>query len=312
MDLNELIEKYSLPSPPEEAHYTVYKLTDPKGKIYIGCTGKPVEERWKKGKNYNYKTRIFKAISSIGWDNFEKTILCEKLTKAGAEKLEKWFIAYYDSADPEKGYNRALGGLGKGFRMSKECREEFRKRKCLLYEEDPDYRERVSKGILAAYEHDPDYRERVRKGVKAAYEKDPDLRERVGKGIKAAYENDPSYRDRVSEALIHMHENNYELSKKMQDYHRKYNQLHAEKREKHSRWMKEYLSKPENRAFLECSHKAKPVVCVETGVIYPSQCAAEKASGFRGVHKACTGEHHTCGGYHWRYADKGECSSFLG
>ena len=92
----------------------------------------------------------------------------------------------------------------------------------------------------------------------------------------------------------------------------KYNQLHAEKREKHSRWMKEYLSKPENRAFLECSHKAKPVVCVETGVIYPSQCAAEKASGFRGVHKACTGEHHTCGGYHWRYADKGECSSFLG
>ena len=45
MDINELIEKYSLPSPPPEAHYTVYKLTDPNGKVYIGCTGKPVEKR---------------------------------------------------------------------------------------------------------------------------------------------------------------------------------------------------------------------------------------------------------------------------
>lgn len=305
MDINELIEKYSLPSPPEEAHYTVYKLTDPEGKIYIGCTGNPVEKRWGKGSQYNSRSQIFKAIRKFGWENFEKEILCEHLTKEGGSKLEKWFIAYYDSANPEKGYNRALGGLGKGFRLSKVSREECRKSKNLLYEEDPDYRERVSKGVLAAYENDPDYRERVRKGIKAAYENDPDYRERVRKGIKAAYENDPDYRERVSKALIHRYENNFELVQERQDYHRKFNQLHAEKREKHSRWMKEFLSKPENRAFLECSHKAKPVVCVETGVIYPSQCAAEKAVGFCSIHKVCAGKRHTCGGYHWRYADCG-------
>ena len=45
MDLNELIEKYSLPSAPPEAHYTVYKLTDPDGKVYIGCTGRSEERR---------------------------------------------------------------------------------------------------------------------------------------------------------------------------------------------------------------------------------------------------------------------------
>ena len=267
MDLNELIEKYSLPSPPEEAHYTVYKLTDPEGKIYIGCTGKPVEERWKKGKNYNYKTRIFKAISSIGWDNFEKTILCEKLTKAGAEKLEKWFIAYYDSADPEKGYNRALGGLGKGVKIGKAGRECNRQSKLQLYEKDPDYRERVSKGVLAAYEKDPNYRERVSEGLRRAYDNNPELAGRISTARKKTYEQNP------------------------------------EKKEEISRRMKEYLSKAENRAFVDCDKHPKPVVCVETGEIYASGREVERITGFQSIHKVCHGQLATSGGYHWRFAE---------
>ena len=257
---------YQLPSPPPEAHYTVYKLTDPNGKVYIGCTGKTVKARWNNGKNYKRTTLIRKAISEIGWDNFEKTILCEHLTKEGGSKLEKWFIAYYDSANPEKGYNRALGGLGKGVCLSKESREQCRKSKCLLYEKDPDYRERVSRGVLAAYE------------------------------------NDPGYRERLSKAMIRTYENNYELMKAKQDFYRKYYQSHSEKREKHSRWMKEYLSKPENRAFVVSDTHAKPVICVETGEYFPSQCAAEKATGYRGIHRVCQGFQNTAGGYHWRYA----------
>ena len=35
---------YQLPFSPPEAHYTVYKLTDPEGKIYIGCTGQSVKD----------------------------------------------------------------------------------------------------------------------------------------------------------------------------------------------------------------------------------------------------------------------------
>ena len=248
MGINELIEKYSLPSSPAEAHYTVYKLTDPEGKVYIGCTGRPVERRWGKGWNYNSKTKIFKAIRSIGWDRFEKTILCEKLTKAGAEKLEKWFIAFYDSANPEKGYNRALGGLGKGVRMSEATKETCSRSICLLYEKDP------------------------------------------------------SYKERLSESRIKLYDNNYELSKKHQALSKKYFQTHAEAREEQSRRMKEYLSKPGNRAFVESSRKPRPVICVETGVIYRSQRAAEKATGFSNVHKACIGLSHTCGGYHWKNA----------
>ena len=53
------------------------------------------------------------------------------------------------------------------------------------------------------------------------------------------------------------------------------------------------------------SKKAKPVICVETGVIYPSQHAVEKTVGFHGADKACGGLLHTCEGYHWRYVDCG-------
>ena len=102
MNINELIEKYSLPSPPSEAHYTVYKLTDPFGKVYIGCTGKPVKERWKKGRGYSKDTPIRRAIDEIGWENFRQEILCEHLFKAGAEKLERWLSLFMTAPNLKK------------------------------------------------------------------------------------------------------------------------------------------------------------------------------------------------------------------
>ena len=65
--------------------------------------------------------------------------------------------------------------------------------------------------------------------------------------------------------------------------------------------MQEYLSKPENRKFVDCCSRAKPVICVETGEVYPSQLAAEKSTGYAGIHKACSGLQNTSGGYHWRF-----------
>ena len=47
-------------------------------------------------------------------------------------------------------------------------------------------------------------------------------------------------------------------------------QEHPEKRAEISRRMKVYLSKPENRKFVESDKNAKPVICVETGEYYSS------------------------------------------
>ena len=98
---------------PPEAHYTVYKLTDPAGKIYIGCTGQKLKARWCRGQGYKNQTPIFECILYYGWENIRKEILCEKLTKTGAEKLEKWFVEFYDSNNPLKGYNCFTGNFFK-------------------------------------------------------------------------------------------------------------------------------------------------------------------------------------------------------
>ena len=39
----------TMPAPPPEAHWTVYKITGPDGKVYIGQTGQPLKVRWRKG-----------------------------------------------------------------------------------------------------------------------------------------------------------------------------------------------------------------------------------------------------------------------
>ena len=251
----------NLISPPE-AHYTVYQLTAPNGLIYIGCTGKPVEERWHKGSKYSRNTPIRRAIDEFGWDAFEKKILCEKLTKEGVEKLEKWFIAYYDSSDPEKGYNRMLGGLGKGQRACEYTRKLNRE------------------STLASYSRDPTYQKRLTEATRKLW-KDPDYRARTIQAQRAA--SCP------------------ELSGKSSRITRAYYQAHPERSDEIRAWMREYLSNPENQAFVHASPKPKPVRCRETGEVFPSQRAAEKAIGFSGVHKACSGHQRTCGGYHWEY-----------
>ena len=65
--------------------------------------------------------------------------------------------------------------------------------------------------------------------------------------------------------------------------------------------IRDYLLYPTDRAFALSSGRAKLVRCVETGEEYPSQNAAEKATGMRGIHKACSGIQTGCGGYHWLY-----------
>ena len=251
-----MTSKYNIEIP-EESHYTVYKLTDPEGKVYIGCTGKSVGERWRKGKNYNRRTPIRRAIDKLGWDAFQKDILCENLTKEGAEKLEKWFVDYYDSTNAEKGYNGMTGGARNGAKMSESAKilESATKKK--KYAENPEMREVCRKCANIGWS-DPDYVKQNQATRRQIYKEQPERRQAI------------------------------------------------------SDFMKEYLSHPENRAFVDADVKAKPVMCVETGECFPSQCAAEKASGFYNVHKACAGRFKTCGGFHWRYLTEEEKERFFG
>lgn len=97
--------------------YIVYRHTNPyNGKIYIGMTGQKPLRRWDRGRGYVENKYFYRAIKKYGWDNFYHEILCDGLTLEEANRIERFLIAKYDSANPKKGYNIDLGGNGVGSR----------------------------------------------------------------------------------------------------------------------------------------------------------------------------------------------------
>ena len=225
------MENTKLVSPPE-AHYTVYKLTDRQGKVYIGCTGQTVKKRWRGGRGYQVNSQIGRAIRAYGWDSFSKEILCKKLTKEGGEKLEKWFVEYYDSLNPEKGYNGFTGGNRSGATASGCTRGNMRVAKAATFD------------------------------------------------------------------------GNRAISRQFRDTSNTYYREHPELRRQIASVMSSYLLSPAGRKFPLSSKKAKPVMCVETGEVYRSAHAAEKATGLCSIHKVCQGRRKVSGGYHWEYVNE--------
>ena len=107
----------------EEKLCCVYKHTSPSGKVYIGITSMKPEERWHGGYGYKNNKYFYRAIKKYGWENFTHEILFEELTREEACQKEVELIALYDSTNPNKGYNRSIGGDGPaGIIFSEETR----------------------------------------------------------------------------------------------------------------------------------------------------------------------------------------------
>ena len=113
----------------EERNYVVYMHKNKiNGKVYIGITKQDVKKRWSGGYGYVKNKYFYSSIKKYGWDDgFEHIILFEKFTLEEANKKEMELIKYYDSTNPEKGYNITLGGDGtKGHKMSEESKNKCR------------------------------------------------------------------------------------------------------------------------------------------------------------------------------------------
>ena len=90
----------------------IYKISSPKGKVYIGRTnnfdGRMAEHKCnaftKKSKN-----SLHKAIRKYGWDNMKREILVE-IEPTQSQKIEEEFILAYDSV--KRGYNDTYNGGG--------------------------------------------------------------------------------------------------------------------------------------------------------------------------------------------------------
>lgn len=105
--------------------YTIYiHRNKTNEKVYVGQTRqKNLNQRWRSGKGYENNTLFYKAIQKYGWENFDHEIIATCSTKDEADKMEIEMIAFYDSMNPEKGYNLTIGGGGtNGYRLTEEQR----------------------------------------------------------------------------------------------------------------------------------------------------------------------------------------------
>ena len=102
--------------------YCVYIHTNKtNGKMYIGVTiheDNP-NKRWAGGKNYIKNTHFYNAIKKYGWDGFTHEIYAKNLSKEDAMAIEMLLIEYFQTTNPNMGYNKTSGG-DVGTKLSKE------------------------------------------------------------------------------------------------------------------------------------------------------------------------------------------------
>ena len=96
----------------EDKNYTVYMHVNKfNNKVYIGITGRSVEERWANGNGYYRNKHFYNSIQKYGWnEGFEHIILAEGLSLEDAYQMEVELIKKYNSTDKTKGYNNDNGG----------------------------------------------------------------------------------------------------------------------------------------------------------------------------------------------------------
>lgn len=88
--------------------YSIYKLTLPNGKSYVGQTSQKPYKRWAGGSGYAENKELHNDILEYGWRNVIKEILEE--VEDGKEALvkEREYILKYKSNEPEFGYNKHI------------------------------------------------------------------------------------------------------------------------------------------------------------------------------------------------------------
>lgn len=94
----------------DDRKYTVYKLTSPEGKVYIGCTSLKPEYRWNCGRQYIDNKEMTSDIEMYGWDNFDHEIVASGLNEEDAYHMEQELILRYNSTNRNYGYNKSIGG----------------------------------------------------------------------------------------------------------------------------------------------------------------------------------------------------------
>ena len=247
--------------------WTVYKHTAPNGKVYIGITEQKPKYRWNNGNGYIENKHFYSAIRKYHWENFKHDILETGLTKEQACAKEFELIAYYDSNNREKGYNKSKGG---------EC-------SALGIHHSVETRRKISEGNKGKH-LSAETRRKISESNKRAY-LNPELRRKMSEINKGA--NNPHYGKHPSAETIRKRSE----SLKGNIPWNKGKHLSQEERRKVSESLK--------------GKTTKAVICIETGTLYSSVTEATKSIGIAksNITAVCRHRREKAGGYHWKYVE---------
>lgn len=93
--------------------YSIYKIwNEVNDKLYIGCTIRPIEERFQEHKYRVYErvTHLYSAMRKYGRDKFHIELIDTASSKEEMFEKEMYYIKLFDTY--KNGYNLTLGGDG--------------------------------------------------------------------------------------------------------------------------------------------------------------------------------------------------------
>lgn len=267
-------------------------------------TSRKLYQRYGHGHGYKKNQRFHDAIEKYGWEAVSHEIIGTGLTQENAIKLEQETIKRLDTTNPDKGYNMSIGGLGGtlGVKFGEETLK--RMSECRKGPKNPRYGIKFSKELSEKLS-------RIRRGH-CSEKQFANLRKSQEKAKKKVICLDThEVFDSVKEAAKHVGVCPNGISSvckgeyfKSGGHHWAY--YNGQDQTEIENMLKEVIYKETHVVRnLENAIKAnsKPVICIETGEVFPS---SKKASEHYGVNNSSINSilgnpnRKSCG-LHWDY-----------
>lgn len=84
--------------------WKVYKIESPNGRVYVGCTNLPLNQRFQGGRGYFHNEEMKNDIIQYGWANFKSSVIGEFESEELARRREHKEIQRYENS-----YNKYRG-----------------------------------------------------------------------------------------------------------------------------------------------------------------------------------------------------------